>query len=190
MDSSEGTAIKAFKFLLETNLGANAYLKLRQTFKGLDIPSLKVLRRHMHSLSGLEPALYDCCSNSCMCFAGPHAEKLSCDHCRAPRYLPNGKPANQFQYIPIIPQIRALYAGPNSARKMRYRHDKQDSNLNKLGDPIEDIYDSQLYRTLRNTYISVNGSELPVKYFEDPRDVLLTSLTDGFQLFKRGNHTA
>ncbi|KIO19497.1 hypothetical protein M407DRAFT_82724, partial [Tulasnella calospora MUT 4182] len=185
MESSKGTALKAFKFLLETNLGANAYLKLRQTCKGLDIPSLKVLRRHMHSLSGIEPVLYDCCANSCMCFAGPHAEKMFCDHCRTPRYLPNGKPANQFHYLPIIPQIHALYAGINSARKMRYRHDNQDSNLHKLGEPIEDIYDSQLYRTLRNTYVSVNGCELPVKYFEDPRHVLLTSLTDGFQLFKR-----
>lgn len=66
----------------------------------------------------------------------------------------------------------------------------QDRNTHKLSNPIEDIYDSHLYRTLRDKYVVVNGHELPVKYFEDPRDVLLTSLTDGFQLFKRGKHTA
>lgn len=38
--------------------------------------------------------------------------------------------------------------------------------------------------------IVINGKVLPNKYFEDPRNVLLVGLTDGFQLFKRGKHTA
>ncbi|KIO23573.1 hypothetical protein M407DRAFT_46621, partial [Tulasnella calospora MUT 4182] len=184
------TAIKTFKLQMEVNLGANAYQKFRATFTNLELPSLKTLRREMHDLCGIEPVVYHCCKNSCMCFAGPYTTLTSCLYCQHDRFKPNGQPYNQFHYIPLIPQIRALYAGKTSATAMRYRAMHEFDNWLKDDRPITDIYDSDLYRNLRQSQIEVNGHVLPESYFGDPRDVLLTSLTDGFQLFRRGKHTA
>lgn len=73
---------------------------------------------------------------------------------------------------------------------MRYRAMHEFDNWLKEDGSITDIYDSELYRNLRESQIEVNGHILPQRYFEDPRDVLLTGMTDGFQLFRRGKHTA
>ncbi|KIO21908.1 hypothetical protein M407DRAFT_28547 [Tulasnella calospora MUT 4182] len=63
-------------------------------------------------------------------------------------------------------------------------------NWLKHDQPITNIYDSELYYKLQESPIEVNGHILPEHYFEDPQDVLLTSLTGGFQLFRQGKHTA
>ncbi|KIO25358.1 hypothetical protein M407DRAFT_44432, partial [Tulasnella calospora MUT 4182] len=179
------TSIKTFKLQMEVNLGANAYQKFRATFDTLGLPSLTSLRQEMYDLCGLEPELYDCCKNSCMCFVGPYANLTSCRYCQHERFKPDGQPFNRFHYVPLIPQIKALYAGPVSANAMRYRSMHEFDNFLDPTHRITDIYDSLLYRELRVSQIAVNGQTLPNLYFEDPRDVLLTGLTDGFQLFRR-----
>ncbi|KAG8961974.1 hypothetical protein FRC05_005650 [Tulasnella sp. 425] len=48
-----------------------------------------------------------------------------------------------------------------------------------------------IYTTSMNpSKMSMIESSTTPSYFQDPRDVFLTSLTDGFQLFKRSRHTA
>lgn len=184
-------AIKVFKLQMEVNLGANAYQKIRATLSdNVNLPSLGTLHREMYDLCGLNPTLYDCCISSCMCYVGPYADLQSCIYCHHPRLKPDGHPYNQFHYLPLIPQIKALYAGKTSAKAMRYRSLHEFDNWLKHDGTITDIYDSELYHSLRESEIEVNGHILPNHYLEDPRDVLLTGLTDGFQLFRRGKHTA
>ncbi|KIO27432.1 hypothetical protein M407DRAFT_73236, partial [Tulasnella calospora MUT 4182] len=184
-DSPEFTHIKAFKLQMEINLGHNAFHKLRRTFPELPLPSLKVLRREMKSLSGMSFVLYDMCVNSCMLFAGKYSLLSRCMHCRHPRRRPNRRPYQQFHYLPFIPQIQSLYANTNSARMMRYRHEHQDDNTYRSDGRISDVYDSEIYRKLRQRHVVVDGERLNHKFFSGPRDVFLTCMTDGFQLFKR-----
>ncbi|KAG8942831.1 hypothetical protein FRC04_003462 [Tulasnella sp. 424] len=116
----------------------------------------------------------------------------SCHHCSAPCFKPDGKPAKLFHYLPILPQIKALYAGAISATQMQYRSKHHDNCLEdeEGQEYISNIYDGNLYKTLRDSFVTVNGHTFPYKYFQEPQDVYLTGMTDGFQLFKKGKHTA
>jgi hypothetical protein len=189
-NSAEFRGIKAYKLQMEINLGTNAYKKLRYTFQELGVPSIKVLRRQMKSLSGLKPKAYDCCRSCCVCFTGAFANDDACVYCHLPRRRPDGTAYHQFVYIPIIPQLQSMYANARTAKSMRYRSEHEYDNLNHPDHQISDIYDSKLYRTLRASYVVVNDQVLPHKFFADPRDVLLVMMTDGFQLFKRAKQTA
>lgn len=176
---------------MEINIGANSFEKLRHTFPNLGLPSLKVLRKEMSALAGIHVTRHDCCPNSCMAYTGPYATLKNCTYCNTPRYRSDGvSPIKQFHYLPLIPQTKALYAGASSAAAMKYRSEHENDNIDDLGGTISDIYDSELYRWLRTQDVVVNGRTHPYKYFSDPHDVLLIALTDGFQLFKRGKHTA
>lgn len=190
--SEDWILFKMYKLQMEVNLGHNAYQKFRCAFPHLNLPSLQVLRRKMADLTGIAPITYHCCRNSCICYVGAYANAQSCHHCSAPRFKPDGTPAKLFHYLPILPQIKALYAGGISAAQMRYRSEHHDDYLEdeEGQEYISDIYDSALYRKLRDSFVTVNGRIFPYKYFQDPRDVYLTGMTDGFQLFKKGRHTA
>lgn len=183
-------ALKTFKLQMEVNLGHNAYQKLRCTFDELDLPSLQVLRSKVQALSSISLVKYHCCPNSCICYVGAYANRQQCHHCNAPRFKPDGTPAKLFHYLPIIPQIKALYAGRASASRMRYRSEHHDDNIDDENGTIDDVYDSELYKRLHESYAIVHGRVQPFKYFQDPRDVFLTGMTDGFQVFKKGKHTA
>lgn len=175
---------------MEINLGHNAFHKLRCTFPELPLPSLKVLWREMKSLSGLSFTLFDMCINSCMLFAGKYSLLSRCMYCHHPRRRPNKRPYKQFHYLPFTPQVQALYANTNSARMMRYRHEHHDDNTYRDDGRISDVYDSVLYRKLRESHVVVNGKRLDHRFFSGPRDVFLTCMTDGFQVFKRAKQTA
>lgn len=179
--------LKAFKLQMETNTGARSFAKWIYTFPELDLPSMKVIRRQMRFLSGLVPIPYDCCRNACICYCGPFADDELCPICDQPRYKPNGKPALQFHYLPLIPQLRAMFAGRVSAKAMRYRGENHHEHVNDPTQRISDIYDSELYRNLLNQRVVVNGHVLDHKYFSGIRDILLVHMTDGFQLWRRSN---
>lgn len=183
-------AVRAYHYQLKNNLGSNSFGELKTEFPELQIPSLKVLRRLMRELSGLEPKFTDCCPNSCICFTADLSSLTVCPTCGNDRYLSDGSPANQLLHLPLVPQLRARYAGLSSAREMRYRAENQDEHILDPAEPIADIYDAELYRSLRESHPVIDGKPLPHRFFDDPRDVLLVGLTDGFQLFRRGKHTA
>lgn len=178
---------------MDSNMGANTFERMRLTWPQLTLPSLYLLRKGMQDLSGLSTRFYDVCPNSCMCFAGPHAKLERCIYCNTGRYRFRGGrrvPAKRFQYIPLIPQLKARYAGRESSQAMLYRAENQDRNTNDPNGTIDNIYDSALYRALRKTNVRLDDRILPYTFFNDPRDVLLIILTDGFQVFKRGKHTS
>lgn len=189
-NSADYQMVKAFKLQLETNLGSNSFAKWVRTFPELDLPSVKIIRRQMRRLSGLVSIRYDCCRNVCICFYGPYAHLQICPTCQQPRYDAKGRPVHQFHYIPIIPQLCALYAGKTSALAMLYRSRHHKEVLADAQKHIDDIYDADHYQWLLTQNVVVDGVEFPYKYLSDPRDVLLVGLTDGFQLWKRSEKTS
>jgi hypothetical protein len=68
---------------------------------------------------------------------------------------------------------------------MRYRHEH-----NAKDDIVEDIFDGEQYKKLRNMSVQVGDTHYDHKYFSDPREVALGLSTDGFAPFKRRSKTA
>ncbi|KZT34292.1 hypothetical protein SISSUDRAFT_955653, partial [Sistotremastrum suecicum HHB10207 ss-3] len=140
--------------------------------------SMKLARRQIRLLSGIKTFLIDCCPKSCMAFTGSFENLTQCLHCQSNRYSASGNALLRFQYLSITSILQALYGGRTSAKAMRYRslhhHDSPPGH-------IRDIYDSGIYKKLCQRKIKVTENRtLPVKYFSDPREVLLGVGTDGF----------
>ncbi|KIJ25032.1 hypothetical protein M422DRAFT_103022, partial [Sphaerobolus stellatus SS14] len=178
-------ALRAFAYQSKVGLTSQAYEKLRHTWPELKIDSLKVLRRHIHNLSGLSPVNYDCCVNSCCAFTGHLSDLTQCPHCNEDRFEANGHISRkQFQYIPLKPRLQKLYTSHRSAHLNRHqsRHEHQPGK-------ICDFYDSQVYQELLDKYVKVLDCVLPHKYFGDEWDIALLVLTDGFQFFRKRKYT-
>ncbi|QRW17362.1 Transposase family tnp2 [Rhizoctonia solani] len=144
------------------------------------LPSLKNLCSRILALCGLKPVTYDCCKNSCICFAGPFANLQSCPECNTPRKNAAGAPQKTFTYIPLIPQLQALYCSLRMCEAMQYRH-----NYKRNKDTIEDYFDGNQYCELLGTYVTVDGEQKPFKFFADWREIALALSTDGMCPFKR-----
>ncbi|KAG9020706.1 hypothetical protein FRB95_003630 [Tulasnella sp. JGI-2019a] len=78
-ESAQFCHIKMCKLSVETNLAANTYKKLCYTLpKELGLPSHKVLNHKMRGMSGVKLKAYDCCVNSCICYARAYADASIC----------------------------------------------------------------------------------------------------------------
>ncbi|KAG9074909.1 hypothetical protein FRC06_010389, partial [Ceratobasidium sp. 370] len=90
----------------------------------LGLPSDCVALMRLKTLSGLESHAYDC-----------HIDL---------------KPHHIFNYTPLIPQLVSLFQNPRSIKQMR--HCTQHKEL-RPDEPhvIDDVFDGEIYRTLRNT---------------------------------------
>ncbi|KAF8597442.1 hypothetical protein BDV93DRAFT_513354 [Ceratobasidium sp. AG-I] len=86
--------------------------------------------------------------------------------------------------IPIAEPVdgRALYLDPEMSKLMRYRHEYEQRE-----GVIEDIFDSKRYKYLCKENIVINGVDTGREYFEGRRDIALSFLGDGVQIFKRGH---
>ncbi|EJU03176.1 hypothetical protein DACRYDRAFT_26272, partial [Dacryopinax primogenitus] len=71
---------------------------------------LPYIERCIQHVSGMKPITYDCCINSCVAYIGALAKLKCCPHCSEPRFKMNGKPAQPYHYLLIIPQLQAQYA--------------------------------------------------------------------------------
>ena len=90
-----------------------------------------------------------------------------------------------FEYLPIIPHLRAMLASSSCATKMQYRS-KHESDPTK----ITDIFDGTHYHSLQETFIMIGDEELPMCFFSDPHDIALGLSTNGFGPFKCCTKTA
>lgn len=173
--------IRAFSLRYFGQMPRRIFKHMRNIFSHkMDINSEYVILHRMAILSQVEPKWYDCCSNSCLCYAGQWAKLTVCSYCQTPRYDAFGKPVAQFCYIPIVPWLQALFHHPHMANLMLYRaHFEQTPN-----NGTRDYFDSDGYAKLRDTYVVIDGERQGYKYFNEPTDVAFCLSGDGFRLFK------
>ena len=70
--------LRAFSLKVRNHMTEDTFEKLAFVFPSEPLPSLKETKSRVAFLSGLNPTLYDCCSNSCCCYVGPHASLTKC----------------------------------------------------------------------------------------------------------------
>ncbi|KZT54446.1 hypothetical protein CALCODRAFT_526830, partial [Calocera cornea HHB12733] len=154
---------KAFYNKMETHLSNAQYNSYNLAYPE-NFPPLACVERRVEYVSGLKSVSYDCCKNSCMAYTGSLTELDACPWCKEPRRKPNGTPYRQYQYLPLIPQLRAQYANAERAALLSsYRTSQYPYAVE-----VTDIFQGKLYRELRKRLIEVNGKVLPHKYFDSP----------------------
>ncbi|KAF8601364.1 hypothetical protein BDV93DRAFT_393532, partial [Ceratobasidium sp. AG-I] len=147
----------------------------------LGLPSDFVAWRRLKILSGLDSRAYDCCFNSCICYVGKYRDMDRCPKCNLSRLNAQGQPRRSFHYTPLIQQLIGLFQNSTSVENMRHRAKHDAWRLQNPG-KISDVFDGQLYQTLKVTRVF---EEDPYCFFQNPEDIALGLGTDGFNLFKR-----
>lgn len=187
---------EAFNYKVDTNLGDNAYHKLPRGFRRLKdtISSFDVLQRRISRLSGVRPRQYDCCINSCCCYTRQFAKLLYCPFCREPRYTRDKKPVKTFNYLPLIPRLKQWFRNPELVERLSYRSSfkmspPEPDNPNVDWDDIIDVFDGEVYLSLLEERVVINGEKLGHHFFSDRRDIALGISFDGFCPFKRRKQT-
>ena len=113
-------------FLSVTNASRSTYDTIRSAmircYPNDPFLSFWQVKRHVETLSGVVPILYDMCPDTCVGFTGPLADCDRCPMCGTDRYRSGMRePQRQFTIIPLGPVIQALYGSPETAGKMHYR---------------------------------------------------------------------
>ena len=85
-----------------------------------------------------------------------------------------------FCYIPIIPHLQNFFANPKSLTELLYQH-KYHS---KKG-VISDVFDAEHYQALCKKKLTINGQELPHKYFSGKHNISFSVCLDGYLLYKQ-----
>ncbi|KAF9546386.1 hypothetical protein CPC08DRAFT_596561, partial [Agrocybe pediades] len=177
--------IRAFTLKTEDHLSNRTFERMRYTFKGNSVGTLKAVKSRIQWLAKFKPVAYDCCIKSCCCFVGPLANDDKCAYCGEARWDENGKARKRFNYMPIIPRLSNAFRNVGMVQKMQYR-----GEFTRSEESIHDVFDSASYAKLTTEHVTIPGEPpLPHKYFQDSRDIALGLSTDGFSPFKRRKHT-
>lgn len=185
MGESDLSILRVYTLKVENHLTEATFNKFPKAFPNGPHDSLKMTKKRVQSLSGFQPIRYSCCINSCVCFVGPYKDLVECPNpnCKEARYKADGKPRKYFDYLPLIPRLRAMSANIALVGKMTYRA----KHIHKPG-VIKDVFDGSHYRSLLNTTVPTDAGH-PFFFFSDPRDIALGLSTDGFAPFKRRDKT-
>jgi hypothetical protein len=176
--------LRHFALKVESHMTDETFAKLPFAFPEAYISSFKITKARAEFFAAFKPVPYDCCINSCCCYAGPHAAAMACPYCQEPRYNSEGRPRKRFTYVPLIPRLTAYYQNKSFVELLSYR-----ANFTHEPNKIKDIMDSKNYARLCNEYVTVDQKRRPYKFFEDPRDIALGMSTDGFAPFRRRKKT-
>ena len=180
------TLLRAYTLKVEDGITNATFNKLRFAFPQALLDTIKSTEKRVQFLSGFQPVRYSCCVSSCVCFTGPYEDLQQCPKCNADRYKADGTtPRAYFEYLPIIPRLRAMVANTLYARKMQHR-----SNRTRDPTKLTDIFDGAHLISLLRKFITIGDEQLPKWFFSDPRDIALGLSTDGFCPFKRRNKAA
>jgi hypothetical protein len=97
------------------------------------IPSYDQMKRRVAEITGVVPIIHDMCLNSCLAFTGPFINDNRCSECSEARFDPvTKKGRQQFYTIPVGPQLQALWADVEGARKLDYRRRKSREILDEI----------------------------------------------------------
>ncbi|KAK3923616.1 hypothetical protein KUF71_002024 [Frankliniella fusca] len=99
-----------------------------------------------------------------ICYQKLEAKDSQCDKCK------NETKVGFYLHVPIIDQLRCLYARPGFVDLLSYRHQR----VKKVPENIEDIYDGTFYRSFEGSL--------------GPLDITLMWNTDGLSLYKSSNY--
>lgn len=180
--------LRAYALKVDEHLTDKVFEKFRFAFPSAELGTLKAVQRRIASLSGFRTTRYDCCVNSCVCFTGPYENLDTCPNpkCGEARRNQQGCPRKQFEYLPLIPRLKALAASTTYSTAMRYRaHDHApEPGVTK------DIFDGTHYRNLKGKQVHIDDKPIPAWFFNDPRDIALGLSTDGFGPFKHRTQTS
>ncbi|XP_026289147.1 uncharacterized protein LOC113214096 isoform X2 [Frankliniella occidentalis] len=124
------------------------------------ITSLFSFHNHFQSIKTPLNLIYYCI----VCTKGLQAKDSVCDKCGTETKV------GFYLHVPLIEQLRALYARPGFVDLLSYRHKRSK----KVSDNLEDIYDGFLYKSIE----PLLTSEL---------DITLTWNADGISLYKSSN---
>lgn len=155
------------------------FRQLQYTFNELQLDSEWKAIRRFAMLTEVEPVLYDCCINSCMCYTGKFHHDKSCRFCGAPRDL-GGKAQRQFSYIPIIPRLQGYFQSLSKIKALDYRNRYTHNPTT-----INDVFDGMHYQNLLKTKVRIDGHEQDYCYFNGPFDIAFSFCCDGYLLYKR-----
>ncbi|KAJ7198614.1 hypothetical protein GGX14DRAFT_374187, partial [Mycena pura] len=173
-------AVRAHNLKVSIDLGSRAYAKTKRAFPQLqDLPSLSRLQSEITFLSGVEPIKYHCCKQSCCCFVGPYIDLDACPYCDEPRYDSRGRPRATFDYIPLIPRLKALFADKDMCEKLGYR-----ARFTSEDGKIKDIFDSLHYRRLRQRHVRIEDEVFSHQFFDQDSDIAIGLSADGVCPFK------
>jgi hypothetical protein len=128
-------------YLALEHASQDAYNRMRRStmrnFAGAaavdDVQSFYNVEKLISTYTGVESIEHDMCSKSCLAFTGPYSNLNRCPMCDTSRWnearlqASNGRTrvaAQKFVTIPLGPQLQALYRHPDSARDMRYLHER------------------------------------------------------------------
>ena len=118
----------------------------------------------------LEPQWLNCCPDGHMAFTGNYFNAPSCLHCNTKQYLDSGKPASQWQYIPLIPRLAIQYQSDTRSRQLTAYRLERGRNRMK-GAYRNDVLDGDWWWECH-----AHG------YFQDVRDLALRITLDGIGL--------
>ncbi|KZP04867.1 hypothetical protein FIBSPDRAFT_903954 [Athelia psychrophila] len=177
---------RAFKLRQMSNISRKTFDQ-RFTFQDhLTIDSLWVIQHRFSMLTEIEPILYDCCINLCLCYVGKYEKDTHCRFCNEPRKC-GGMAQQTFSYLPLIPQLQGYFQSKKKIEALSYR-----SNFIHSPGNICDVFDSDHYQHLLATKVTVDGHQQPYCYFDSPTDIAFSFCSDGYLLFKcrRGGPSA
>lgn len=99
------------------------------------------------------------------------------------------QPWKKWTYLPLSPQLKQFVEDDDTREKMQYRHN-HDHNSKHGPDEVCDVYDTQLYKTLLQRKVTVDGRTYNHSYFDQPHDIALGFSTDGVGIFKKQKTSA
>jgi hypothetical protein len=147
--TNPGTRQSIAMYLALEHASQEAYNRIRRAtmhnFAGADgvdeILSFQSVEKLIAQYTGVEPIEQDMCPESCLAFTGPYADEDNCPMCGVSRWdqvklrASGGRvkvAARKFVTIPLGPQLQAQYRNPESARSMRYLHERTQEVLAEL----------------------------------------------------------
>ncbi|KAG1729422.1 hypothetical protein EDD22DRAFT_788864, partial [Suillus occidentalis] len=173
--------LHAHSLRIKSHMPRATFNELREKFSHkMDIDSEYKMLKCFEGLTAITPMKIDCCINSCIAYTARYSHSDLCDFCGERRFDAQEKPRRQFSYMPLVPQLQGLFAQEDTVEKLSYRHQYDHSP-----GTVNDVFDGEIYRSLQDKFVLVDGIQKNYKYFSGRNDIAFSLATDGYLLFGR-----